>query len=149
MGAPFFDGRQHASAPPIARGVAEYELVEPSDRPVRHLAGYEPFIALLNRRQIDAMELSGDPLRLVGVISQLAPDIGSSTEVRHAAALFFGNALVAARADAGWRQYGDSFPSAGAGRQWYEVDRVVQLILNENDAWVDTFQLNVAMWLGD
>jgi hypothetical protein len=89
----------------MAGSAAWYEplAVEPRLPPMRHLRGYAPFLEYLSMLWVDPGTMARDPLALTGLLCEHHRALAAHPGLVEAAAVFLGNALVAARADAEWR----------------------------------------------
>lgn len=102
-----FDGPAHVlHTPPsqFARNAAVYtrRAEGPDPAPVRHRAGYALFAEFLASRGIDPRTTARDPLALLAHLRAHHREIMARPELAEAAAVFFGNVLVAVRPDALW-----------------------------------------------
>lgn len=101
-----FEGPARALPPsaPTARRAAAYTSRPegPLAAPVRHRAGYAPFVGFLASRGIDPRTTARDPVALVGQLRRHYHEMMERPGLAEAAAVFLGNALTALRADACW-----------------------------------------------
>lgn len=141
-----FEGAPAQLPEPMARGVALYRSIQEQPQPVRHVGGYEPFIEFCRGMGVQPAELAGDAIRLLRFLRQAAPDIVNDGALKNAAAVFAGNTLARARADAEWKAYEGGAPTVGTEELQFEVDRLLDGLNNADDAAVEGLFSQVAEW---
>jgi len=117
---------------PRGRAVYRSEAENPSV-PVRHLVGYEPFLALCVAAGVSPSELASSVARFGDFVRREREAIRSG-RLEPATATFLGNVLVGLRDDTSWVRYGDEFPSAGTEQHQYEVLHLLDLLMDSDDA---------------
>lgn len=141
-----FDGPAHVlHTPPsmFARNAALYtrRAEGPEPAPVRHRAGYAPFAEFLASVGIDPRTTARDLLALFGHLRAHHHEIVAQPGLAEAAAVFFGNVLVAVRRDARWR--GDRVDGP---RQAIPPLKVLQRLGEARDQDLSQFTDLITVW---
>lgn len=138
-------GYSTSRVPVIRQKEAKYERADATRVVVRHLLGYEPFLAMCVALKSDPREVASS----IASFGDFVRDHGQDLRARgliDAAATFLGNMLVAFRDDAFWVRYGDEFPSAGNERQQYEVLHLLDLLIDSDGTTYRTCRGMVEEW---
>lgn len=144
-----FEGEPTGLPEPMALGSATYRLASDPAPPVRHLGGYERFVAFCAGQGVEAGELAADPVRLIGFLRTFGKNIATDAGLKQAAGVFAGNTLARARPDAAWRAYEGAPAMVGTDDLRFEVGRLLDALRDADEALLQGFISTVSEWAGD
>ncbi len=141
-----FDGLPAALPAPMPRGTAIYRQDTGRPAPVRHAAGYIPFVEFCARRGQRADELAGDPGRLIAFLRASGAELARDDGLRDAAAIFTGNAIIRLRPDARWTTYEGAPATAGNRQTSFEPGRLLEALRTADDEAVRRLLSMLSDW---
>jgi hypothetical protein len=113
---------------------------------VKHVEGYEEFIAFCARRGVRAEELAADPGRLFWFLRTFGSEWENDSRLKTAAAIFAGNTIARLRADSQWTAYEGGSPMVGNRMKQFEINRLIDGLRRANDAAVEGLIATLANW---
>jgi hypothetical protein len=143
-----FDGPAGVLTEHMGR-IAEFRPVTDQLPPVRHLAGYAPFIHFARRRGAHPEDLASSLPVTISFLRENATEISGEPGLADAAAVFAGNVFAAQRPDTFWRSHGAGHLTAGTIRRQYEVSSLVESLAAADDEWTDEFITRVTAWASE
>lgn len=122
--------RKASDAAQFGFSASSYEPRAAPAGPVRHAAGYAPFVGYMLAHEVDpralALALSGSALELLRFLRTHASALAADPELLHAAGIFLGNSIVSMRADAAWRSMSPGPDEVGAGRRSFLPSMILE-----------------------
>lgn len=98
----------------LSRRTATYRPAAEEEAPVKHLAGYAPFVVFCERRGVGGGRLATDFTALLGFLRANAEAVSADPGMSEAATIFVGNVIAAMRPEAHWRVMPDGSREVGA-----------------------------------
>lgn len=115
---------------------AGYLPAAEEEAPIRHLAGYGPFVAFCESRGVAAGQLATDVSGLLAFLRTTIADITGDPRLSGAATIFVGNVIAAMRPEAHWRVMADGSREVGARGMTITVDRLIEGLREADDGMV-------------
>ena len=144
-----FDGSASELPAPISYKAALYELASEKDAPVRHLAGYAPFVVFCASSGVPAEELAFDVVKLLAFLRNSVDHILGDPKLRDAATIFVGNVIVSMHPEAHWRVLADGSREVGTRDMQITVDRLFDGLGEADDAMVAGLVSHLVVWSTD
>ncbi|MGF6834482.1 hypothetical protein QF015_002665 [Paenarthrobacter sp. TE4293] len=128
-----FDGPASGLPAPLSSRAALYRQASEEEPPVKHLAGYAPFVVFCDRRGVSAKDLAGGAGQLITFLKTHAGELAADPELSNAATVFVGNLIASLRPDAHWTVMADGSREAGDRELRITVDRLVDGLQDADD----------------
>ncbi|NHW49140.1 hypothetical protein HAV21_19950 [Paenarthrobacter sp. MSM-2-10-13] len=117
--------------------------------PVKHLAGYAPFVAFCESRGVSAGQLASDVNALLGFLRTNIGDIPGDPGLNEAATIFVGNVIAAMRPEAHWTVMADGSREVGDRDMMITVDRLMDGLGEADDGMVAGLLTHLTEWADD
>ncbi|WP_422662087.1 DUF6226 family protein [Paenarthrobacter nitroguajacolicus] len=119
-----FDGPASGLPASLSSKNALYRPASEDEAPVKHLAGYAPFMVFCQSSGVPAENLAIDVASLLAFLRTNVNLILRDPKLRDAATIFVGNVIVSMRPEADWRVMADGSREAGDRGTMITVDRL-------------------------
>ncbi|MFK0039977.1 DUF6226 family protein [Paenarthrobacter sp. NPDC090517] len=144
-----FDGSASGLPAQLTSKAALYEPATEKEAPVKHLAGYSPFVVFCENSGVPAGELATDVVKLLAFLRANIDDILGDPKLRDAATIFVGNVIVSMRPESHWRVMADGSREVGTRDMQITVDRLFDGLAEVDDAVVAGLVTRLGEWSTD
>ncbi len=133
----------------LSRRTAQYRPAAEEEPPVKHLAGYAPFVVFCESSGVPAKQLASDVSALLTFLRTNIGEISAEPGLSEAATVFVGNVIAAMRPEAHWRVMADGSREVGARSMMITVDRLIEGLGEADDGMVAGLLTHLEEWAGD
>ncbi|GAA3274485.1 DUF6226 family protein [Paenarthrobacter aurescens] len=130
----------------LSRGTAQYRLAAEEEAPVKHLAGYAPFVMFCESRGVSAGQFATDVSALLAFLRTTIGDISAEPGLSESTTIFVGNVIAAMRPDAHWRVMADGAREVGTRGMMITVDRLMDGLPEADDGMVAGLLRHLTEW---
>ncbi|WP_024819644.1 DUF6226 family protein [Arthrobacter sp. 31Y] len=128
---------------------ARYRPAVEARAPIKHLAGYAPFVAFCESGGAPAGQLASDVSALLAFLRTNIGDISAEPGLSEAATIFVGNVIAAMRPEAHWTVMADGSREVGTRDMTITVDRLVDGLREADDGMVAGLLTQLAEWAAE
>jgi|GEM_PF-372659 len=133
----------------LSRRTAQSGPAAEDAAPVKHLAGYAPFVAFCASRGVPAGQLASDVSALLAFLRTNIDGIPGDPGLNEAATIFVGNVIAAMRPEAHWTVMADGSREVGDRDMMITVDRLMDGLGEADDGMVAGLLTHLTEWAAD